>query len=48
MLDDDDDDEIHEKIQIPRHKILATDMEPNLQIKVLECKERIEKIKYFQ
>jgi hypothetical protein len=39
LLDDDDDDEFHEKIQIPRHKILATDMDSNLQIKVLECKK---------
>ena len=38
MLDDEE-EEVDEKIQIPKHRILATDMEEVLKNKILECKK---------
>ena len=35
---EEEEEEIEEKILIPRHKILATDMDENLKLKILECK----------
>ena len=46
MLDDDEDEEVEQKIQIPRHKILATDMDENLRLKILECKNIKIKIRH--
>ena len=38
MLDDEE-EEVEEKIQIPKHRILGTDMDGKLIQKILECKE---------
>ena len=38
MLDDEE-EEVDEKIQIPKHRILATDIDEALKLKILECKK---------
>ena len=40
MMGDDDEEEQTQKIKIPKHKVIAQDMDQKMAEKILECKNK--------